>query len=60
MTINELDKLLDEALSPITEKKTNIEEDINQKSISKEETETKEKEEKPREITIRFINKVNK
>ncbi len=58
MTINELDRLLDEALSPITEKKPNIKEDINQKPISKEEMENKETEEKSTKITIRFIKKV--
>jgi len=59
MTLNELDKLLDEALSPFTEKN---EKEINEELISKEtpkEEEEDKTENKPQQITVRFIKKIN-
>jgi hypothetical protein len=59
MTLDELDKLLDEALSPFiekNEKEDKINEELNLKETPKKEGQT---ENKPQQIKVRFIKKIN-
>ena len=62
MTLNELDKLLEEISSNFTKNSTDDDDTNHKKKLNPKENSKKEEEKtenKPHEITVRFIKKIN-